>query len=206
MEMELNNIIAKIKEEGVGEAEKKASEIVSQAEEKAKLLLDNSREESKKILNNAREEAEKMLENGKKALRQASRDVLLSLREQIIKLFDSVMKKEIKQQLSPAVLKEMIVRLTENAAEKKQFDVDILLNEKDKQDLEKAMIKALKETAKKGVTLKVSPDVESGFLIGETGGNTYYDFTDEAIADAFKTYLNPKIARILTVETEKDAE
>jgi len=49
----------------------------------------------------------------------------------------------------------------------------------------------------KGVTFKISPSVEKGFRIGEKDKNYYYDFTDDALVEALKTYLNPKLLKIL---------
>ncbi|MFH1553231.1 MAG: V-type ATP synthase subunit E [Candidatus Omnitrophota bacterium] len=198
MEMDLKNIIEKIKEEGVFEADKKAAEIVEEASKKAKDIIQTALKEKEDIIKNAAKEAEKLTKNGEEAVRQASRDVLLSLREDIVALFDRLTKKDVAEQLSPDVLKDMIVRLVESVTEHKQFDIEVLLSKKDKDVLDRVLFDALKQEAKKGVTLKVSPGIEHGFRIGEKGGTSYYDFTDEAIAEAFALYLNPKIAEVLT--------
>lgn len=199
MEVELKNIIEKIKEEGVGEAEKKAKDITGKAELKAQEILRSAEAERDEILKNAKQGAEKLKNNGEESLRQASRDVLLSLRKSIVTLFDSVIKQDIQDQFKPEMLKDIIIRVVENSAKEKVFDVEVLLNEKDKTKLENVLLAGLKEEFKKGVTLKVSPNVEYGFRIGEKEGNSYYDFTDEAILEAFKTYLNPKMVQILSV-------
>ena len=53
------------------------------------------------------------------------------------------------------------------------------------------------EDAKKGVTLKVSPDVANGFRIGVKGSDVYYDFSDDAIAAVLKSLINPNLKAIL---------
>ena len=113
-------------------------------------------------------------------------------------LFDSILKRDVAEKLSTDILKDMIIRLVEGIAKKKNFEVEILLSEKDKKQLEDVLLKELKKETGKSVTLKVSSSVEHGFLIGEKDGSSYYDFTDEAITEAFKTYLNPKITQILS--------
>lgn len=201
MEVDLKNIIEKIKEEGVGVAEKKAADIKSQAEAKASEIIKAAESQRDEIIKNAKAEAEKLRNNGEESLRQASRDVLLSLRKSIVNLFDSVVKQDIQGQFKPDVLKDIITRVVENAAKEKVFEVEILLNEKDKTNLENVLFDDLKKEFKKGVTLKVSPNVEYGFRIGEKDGSSYYDFTDEAILEAFKAYLNPKMVQILSAGT-----
>jgi len=203
MEMELKNIIDKIKAEGVDEAERQAADIKDRAEEAAKSALHEARDQKARILEEARKEAEKLKANGEEAIRQAARDVILGIREDMIRLFDSVVKQKISGELSPATVKEMLIKIAEGAAREKSFDIEVLLNDKDKAEMEKGLLKELEEKLKKGVTLKAAPHIENGFRIGEKGGNAYYDFTDEAIADAFRAYLNPKMLKLLTPGGEK---
>lgn len=203
MEMDLKHIIEKIKTEGVGEAEQKADRIVQAAKTKAKKTIEEAREEKEEIIAAAGKDAERLKKNAEEAIKQASRDAILALKESIIALFDRILKGDIAGQLTPEVLKEMILIMVKNLTADKQFDVEVLLNEKDKTVLDKLFFDALKKDVKKGVTLKVSPGVEHGFRIGEKGGSSYYDFSDEAIAEAFRTYLNPKIASILEAGNKK---
>jgi V/A-type H+-transporting ATPase subunit E len=200
MEMELKSIIEKIKTEGVSEAENQASKIIADAETRAKALMESVRKENEIMIKKAEQEAEKLRTNSGEAIKQAARDVLISLRQNIVDLFDAVMKNSVAGELPPEILKDMIVRLAESAAKEKKFEIEVLLSGKDKEALEKLSLNELKKKMGKGVTLKVSPKVEHGFLIGEKDGNSYYDFTDEAIAEAFKTYLNPKVTQILSGE------
>jgi len=50
---------------------------------------------------------------------------------------------------------------------------------------------------KKGVELKSNRKLTSGFRISNKEGSVYYDFSAEAVAGLFSTYLNPKLAEIL---------
>ncbi len=205
MAVDLKNIIERIKEEGVDEAQKKAGDILDKAQEEAKQTIDGAQAQKKEIIANAQAEADKLKKNGEEAMRQASRDVLLGLRESIIALFDKVVKEDVGKELSPEVMKEMIIRLVEKFNESGANEVEVLLSEKDKEVLEEGLLDSLKKTMRKGVELKASSGVEHGFRVGEKGDNLYYDFTDEAIEEAFKSYLNKKLTEILTPGT-KDAK
>ncbi|MEA3489599.1 MAG: hypothetical protein U9R44_04575 [Candidatus Omnitrophota bacterium] len=197
MEIDLKNIIEKIKQEGVGEAERTTAEMIGRAEKKSGDMIEAAEKEKAQIIKKAEQDAENLQKTGEEALRQASRDVMLGLREAIVSLFDSVVKKEIKDQLSPEAVSGMISGLVEKFEKDKMIDLEVLLSEKDKEALEKTFLAKLKEKLAKGVTLKASPRVESGFLIGEKGKESYYDFSDEAITEAFKAFLNPKITELL---------
>jgi V/A-type H+-transporting ATPase subunit E len=198
MEVELKNIIEKIKEEGVGEAEKKASGIISAAEAKARSVIEEAENKKKDFLKKATEEAEALKKNGREAVKQASRDAILSLREQITVLFDKIFKREISGAMSTETLQKMIGALASGFRKEGKLDAEVILSDKDKKALEASLLKSLKAEAKKGITIKTSPRVEHGFRIGMKGENSYYDFTDDAVAEAFMTYLNPRIAEILS--------
>ncbi|MDP8258393.1 MAG: hypothetical protein P9L90_03100 [Candidatus Aadella gelida] len=197
MEMDLKGIIEKIKEEGVSEADKKAEEIISGAETKAKSIIKETEEKKDKILKKAAEEADKLRKNADESVKQASRDAMLALKASLIGLFDTVIKEEVSKELNPDILKETIVNFVDKFGDSEHTSLEILLNEKDKKSLEKTLFARFKDRMKTEVTLKVSPSVEKGFRIGEKGSNSYYDVTDDAVAEAFKAFLNPKISKII---------
>jgi len=197
MEVSLAGLITKIKEEGVAVADKEAQGIVAEAEKKAKSIIVESKKQADAIVLTAKQDAEKLEKQAEEAARQSIRDVILMLKQRIVELLDVVLKRQIKEQLQPDVLKEIIVKLVESFKKDKQLDLEIILGKGDKDKLEKLIFDGLTKEMSKGVTLKVSPNVESGFRIGRKGENSYYDFTDEALTEALKVYLNPKLREIL---------
>ncbi len=197
MEIELKTIIEKIKQEGVGEAEKQAQIVLDEAQAQAKTMLEEAARKADDTRKQAEKDAMKFKVNGEEAVRQASRDAILGLRESITVLFDRIIKRNISSQLSPDVIKDMLIKMVNSLKKDSNLEIEVLLSEKDRKAVEESLAAALSAEMKKGLTLKVSPNIESGFRIGEKGQNAYYDFTDEALAEAFKTYLNPKLAQIL---------
>jgi len=197
MEVEIKGIIDKIKTEGVAEAEKKAAEIIRLAEDKAKTAIITAEKERENILNQAQEEARRIRETGRAAVKQASRDVLLSLRDDIIKLFDGIIKNDVREQFSPDILKKAISDIVESFCAGGKTELEVILSEKDKNIVKQYFTAKLKDKMTKGVTIKTSPNIEKGFRVGEKGKNSYYDFTDEAIAEAFNAFLNPNIVKMM---------
>lgn len=197
METELKDLIEKIKHEGVEEAEKKAETISKKAEEQAEKTIEQAEKEKKEKISEAEKEAERIKANGEAALRQAARDVLLGLRENIIALFDKVIKKEVEDALSPDIVREMILKAAGSVSEGEQVELEAVLSEREKEQIGAVIREKFRETAKKEITLKASPRLEKGFRIGEKDGNFYYDFSDEAISEAFRSLLNPKLSELL---------
>jgi len=197
MEVEIKGIIEKIKKEGVFEAEKKAEEIISLAEQKAKSTIITAEKEKENILNKAKDEAKRIKETGCSAVKQAHRDLLLSLREEIVKLFDKVVKKDVSEQFSPDVLKKAVGIIMENFSAGEKTDLELILPEEEKSALKQYFTTKLKSKMTKGVTIKTSHNIEKGFFVGQKGENSYYDFSDDAIAEAVSSFLNPKVVEML---------
>jgi len=201
MAMELNALIAKIKTDGVNAARKESDDIIAKAQAEAKRIVDEAIEKKRALIEEGRREAVRLEEAARRAIGQASRDAVLSLREKIVALFDAVVKDEISGRLSGDSLQQLLMKVVENFKKEKSVDLEILLSEKDKNALEKTFFTSLKEEMKKGITLKVSSGVEKGFRVGQKGKNFFYDFTDEAITEALIRYLNPKIVEIIETKS-----
>ena len=55
----------------------------------------------------------------------------------------------------------------------------------------------LKEEIANGLVIKADSSVASGFKVGVQNGAAFYDFSSEAVAELFGSYLNPVTAKIL---------
>ena len=61
--------------------------------------------------------------------------------------------------------------------------MEILLSEEDRKGLSDRFVQRLQEILKEGVEIRVHPAVKGGFRVGTVGGEMYYDFTDQGIAE-----------------------
>ncbi len=197
MEMDLKGIINKIKEEGVKESEQKASEIITNAQKKAEEIVEKAQTKRKNIIENAEAETDKLCRNAEMAIKQASRDTILSLKAQITRLFDEVMEQEVTDGMNKEIIKEMMIKLVDGFNKKGDMNLDILAGEKEQALLKEVIVAGFKEKTEKGINICVSPRIEKGFLIKGKKDGAYYDFTDQAVFEAFKVFLNPKIIDIL---------
>jgi len=197
MQMDLNNVITQIKKEGVEKAEEEAANIIKDAEAKAEGIVRSAEQQKEDIISQGETEADQFRASGEESLRQAARNIVVALRTQLTALLDSIVKREIQEQFTPEVLKEILVNLITHCKAQEDFNLEILLNEADKERLRKFFGSTLQQAIRKGVTFKASPSIKKGFRVGEKGKNLYYDFSDEAIAEAFDLYLNRKLKLIL---------
>lgn len=196
MDVKLESLIERIKKEGIDEVKKSAKVIIDQAKENAKAIVDEAKTLAKHVVQEAEIEAKRLQNNTESSLRQAARDLKLKIKEELILLFDKVLKSKISKDLSPDFMKEIILKVVDNLMAK-EGQIEILSSREDKQKLEKLLLLGLKQEIKKTVIISAGKDVEKGFRIGIKGDSAYYDFSDEAISESLEVFLNPAIVSML---------
>lgn len=197
METQLQDIIAKIHDEGVKGAEERAHAIIEHAEKQAQEQIRKAKSEAEQIVKAARQEAERMQSAGEAALRQAGRDLLLSMQKQLNDLFDTVMKEAAAEALAPEKLATVIAGLVEKWYELNQDDVTVLVPQKDRDALEQTLRSRLAKKVQEGVTIQPVRSMAAGFRIASSDGGSYYDVTDGTLAELLSAYLNPRLTEIM---------
>ncbi len=198
MDVQLKELIDKIKTEGVGEADAQAKQIIDDAEHKSAEIIDRAKKEAGDILSKAKAEAAQFEKAGKEAVKQAGRDLILNIRTTLTKLFDSIIKNETSSAMSEEVLKDIIPKIIGSWTSGSEKGIDLLLSADDTKKLEKALLGKLSSEIKGGVEIKPHAGIKSGFRISEKGGDSYYDFTDEGIAENLIQHLNPVLSKIIS--------
>jgi V/A-type H+-transporting ATPase subunit E len=195
MDVKLENLIEKIKKEGVEGARRVSEEIIQKANQDAETILKKAKKEAEQIIRQGEERADQFQKNAELAVKQAARDSELLLKQRITELFDTVLKREVSQTLTPDVLKELILKVIGKWSGKE--GTEIVVSAKDKKRLQDILLKSLEKDLKDTVTIKVSKDISHGFRIGLKGENSYYDFSDESISALLKMFLNPSIKELV---------
>ena len=203
MDVQLQELIDRIKSEGVASAEKTAAEIIGKAEQQAKDIVGNAKKEAGEITQTAKREQEQMVRTGKDALVQAARDTLLNLQAQLTALFDAIIREEVSDALSGNALESAIQTLLSSWSAESTGKIDLLLSAA---ELEKSGAQLRAKLAKQigeGMEIKSSPGIEGGFRVSVKDGSAYYNFTPSEIAEALGEYLNPRLVEILKQATAK---
>jgi V/A-type H+-transporting ATPase subunit E len=195
MEIQLDNLIEKIKKDGIEEARQKREEIVNKAKEEAAAIIDEAKKKAEQIINEAEHDAAQFKKTSELALRQAARDTELLVKQRLIDLFDKVFKKQVANVLAPDFLKDLILKLTENWQE--DVNSEIIINESDKEKLQDLLLSRLKDELRHPIIIRTSDHFSKGFRIELKDEEVYYDFSDESIADVLKRFLNPKLNELL---------
>lgn len=198
MDIQLQELIDKIKIDGVASAENEAKRIIEEAHEKAQSIINDAQKKADAFMQSAKAENSRMEKASIDAIRQAGRNVLISFRDSIIAQLNAIIKKDASSALSSDVLKTLIPELLKKLlAADDASSVSVLLSQKDLDSVASSLSASLKTEIAKGLVLKASDSVSDGFRIGIKNGEAYYDFSSESVASLFSSYLNPQTAKIL---------
>lgn len=198
MEIQLQELIEKIKKDGVEVAECEAESIINTAKAEAEKIISDAKAEADKILLNAKNEEAKTVKSSEDAIRQAARNLLISFRESVAKELNAVVGENVAAVYSSDTLADLIIKIVEGWAQKPDAeDVSVILNSEDLKLLEKTLLSRLKEKMLSGVTLKAADNFDGGFRIAVNEGRAYYDYSSDAVVNMLSSYLSPKVVTLL---------
>ena len=206
MDVQLQELIDKIKKDGVTAAEKEAAKIIADAGKKAEGIIKDAEAQAEQIKKDAKAETARMQKASDEAIVQAGRNMLLSFKDSLVQELDGLIQAETAKSLSKDTLKKLVpetVKLWAKNADASELSV--LLSDKDLKALESSLTTALKSEIKKGLEIKPDKTLTAGFRIGVKNGAAFYDYSAESLAEMFAAYLNPKVAGLMKVAA-KDAK
>ena len=194
---DLKSLIDKINQEGIQSAENKAREIEGEAQRQAQAIVSKAEKEAKKLLSDARDEIARMEKSGQESLKQAGRNLIISLRKEIGDTLDRLMTLRVRDELTPGDMARIMSSLIKNYKGSGEGKIIISLGKDDLKKMEKSFLAKLKEETKRGITLRQSEDIQGGFVISYDGGRSHYDFTDKALVEHLSLFLKPELSRLL---------
>ncbi|MDR2096211.1 MAG: V-type ATP synthase subunit E [Treponema sp.] len=201
MDIQVQELIEKIKKDGIEFASEEAARLKSQAETDAKRIVEAGRKEAEGIVAKAKTDAEKSEKAGIAALEQASRNLVLAFKGEIETLLGKLVVQDVTSSYNEDMLKTVLPELLKVWAVKGSSSggdsLDLILSEADLQKLRAYFNERLSNELKKGVELKADRNLGAGFRIANKDGSAYYDFSAESVAELLSAYLNPRLADIL---------
>jgi len=197
MDIQLNELIEKIKKEGIESAQAGAAKLKADAEAEAKKIIEDAKKEAQAIIAQGKADAERSEKAGIAAVEQASRNLVLAFKGEIQGLLDKLTVEAVSSSYSADVIKGILPDLIKNWAVKNTDALSVILSDGDLKKLDGSFRAQLASVLRGGVDLKVGKTLGGGFHIAEKDGSAFYDFSAEAVAKLFSAYLNPKLAETL---------
>ncbi|MDR1446197.1 MAG: V-type ATP synthase subunit E [Treponema sp.] len=197
MDIQIQELIDKIKKDAIESGSAEAARIKKAAEGEAQSIVENAKKEAEGIVSRAKTDAERSEKAGNAALGQASRNLLLAFKGEIQALLDKIIEEALSSSYGDDTLKQILPEIVKTWAAKGSDTLDIVLAGADLKKLEGYFTEKLAAELKKGVELKSDRNLAAGFRIVNKDGSAYFDFSAEAVAELLSAYLNPRLAGIL---------
>ena len=200
MAEEIKDLIDRIQQEGVIAAEKQAAQIKAEADSRAQKIIAEAKIQAEKIIEQANLEAKRLDDSTNASLKQAGRDLLISLRKEINVMLDRLVKLNIHQALTVEELSRIIGGLIKNAPLSLGSQIVISMAQQDKDKIENVFLKQLAQETKKEIILKSADEIDSGFIISFDSGKSTFDFSTQALAEYISGSLRPELNKVLKSE------
>ncbi len=197
---DLQALLNKINEEGLKKAEQTKADIIAKAQAEAKGIIKKAQEEADDCRAKAQADSQILVQKGEEALRQAARDMMLSLRQQLQSRVRTAVLQLMDATLDAQQMPGVIAQIVENYLQKdgNEDNLELLVNPQQLDTLSAAVKAKLADNLKERCEFSPAPTVASGFKLAFKDNDVLYDFTDQALADAVASYVGPRIAAALS--------
>jgi V/A-type H+/Na+-transporting ATPase subunit E len=204
MNDKLTELTNKLYKEGIEKAEQDALEITGNAKKQADDMIRQATRKAESILEDARKKTEELKKNTESELKLSARQAVNALKQSIT---DMVLTKSVKEPVAEVMndkefLKAMILKIADNFS-KHEFDstqMEVILPVKDREAFEQFFVSKQKELLDKGLTVKFSDAIESGFQLGPDDNKYKISFTEETFEAFFRNYLRERSIKLLYEE------
>ena len=199
MQNKLQELTDKLYNEGLSKGKQEGEALLQEATAKADSILAEARKEADGIIAKARKEAEELKTRVNADLKMAANQSIAATKQDIEKIVVAkITDKEVKTALSSAdFLKGIITAVARNFNAAEPVDLEVVLPESLKKEMEPFVAKELSSILKSGITASFSKKIGGGFTIGPKDGSYFISFTDETFTDLISEYLRPADKKIL---------
>jgi len=199
MAEQIQELINKIKTEGIQQANEQSRQIEESAKQKAEKIINEAKKKADDLTASAKSDIEKRQKSSEMAIKQSARDSLITLKKEINAVLKKIVDSKFESMLSNENLFTLISQVTakyivENPDNK---SAEIKLSKEEYEGFKNSFFNDLQNKLKIGITLKSSDDISGGFTISFDEGKSYFDFTVESLAGFISNFLNPELAELV---------
>ena len=191
MSEELQNLLEKIKRDGVEKANAEASAILEKAKADAAAIIKEAEEKAAAAKAAAEDDARKNAARAEETISQAARDTVLKVEQAVTEMLTRLLATNVNAALADPTVAVPIAADAIKALVTGEQAVEITANAK--------LAEALRAQFAAGQNIKVitDEDSQSGFSVRLDNGRVEHDFTGPAVATALAARLRPDLAKLV---------
>lgn len=199
MAEELQHLIERIQREAVDTGERQAAEILAKAKQQAAALIAEAEQKAQARLEKAERDAELFTERSLQTLRQASRDLLISIGQGVENIISNLAAEAADASMDYQTVQEMLVKLAEAYVGRtdRERRIELMVSPQDQARLIHFFKDKYHDKLQHGLVIQGDERIFKGFKVSLADGRVTHNFTPEAIAEALANFLRPHLAEIV---------
>ena len=199
MQNKLQELTDKLYNEGLSKGKQEGEELLAKAKAQVDDMLARAQAEAAKIIEAAQKQAEEIKTKTASDIKMASTQSIAATKKDIETLIVGKMTGEaVKKALSSSdFIKDLIKAVAEKFTTDGPVDLNLVLPESLKNDLEPFATQELAKILGAGVEASFSKKISGGFQIGPKDGGYFVSFTEETFNQLISEYLRPATKKLL---------
>ena len=199
MQNKLQELTDKLYQEGLAKGKAEGEEILAKAKEEAAAIIAKAKEDAAAITAKAEKDAEDLRAKVDSDLKMASAQCLQATRKDIENLvIGKIEESKVSEALKDiAFVKEIIKAVAARFDAEEPADLELILPESQKAELEPWVKNELAKTLKGSVEAGFSKKISGGFTIGPKDGGWFVSLTEQTFNELIAEYLRPVTRKLL---------
>lgn len=199
MQNKLQELTDKLYNEGLSKGKQEGEELLAKAKAQVDDMLAKAQAEAAQIIAAAQKQAEEIRTKTASDIKMASSQSIAATKKDIETLIVGKMTGEaVKKALSSSdFIKDLIKAVAEKFTTDGPVDLNLVLPESLKNDLEPFATQELAKILGAGVEASFSKKIAGGFQIGPKDGGYFVSFTEETFNQLISEYLRPATKKLL---------
>ena len=203
MTEELQQLLDRIRTEGVEKAQAEAQALVEQARREAGEIVAKAKAEAEAFRETAQRDADAYQRRAEQSIRQAARDVLIQVEQDLVGRFEGLLSREVGAAVADeAAFRKWVSEAVAAYLKGGDKQVEVVVGGAAAEQAAGLLARLRQEAGTpEGITITPNPAFPVGFTLRLQGGRVAYSFTAEAITAALARLLRPQLAKLLAPAT-----
>ena len=195
----LDILTKKIYEEGIEKAQNDAKEILEKAQNDANNIIAEAEAKAKAIIEKANNDANNLKQKTEAELSMSVKQAIAALKQQITNLISNKIAADMTKTAfkEDDFIHELMAKVIEKWNSEGNTDLNIILNEKEKETFEKYLLSKHKDLFDKNLTLVTNNNQKEGFVIQPKDGSYKITFSEKMFEEFFNSYLKEYSKKLL---------
>ncbi|MBQ2906872.1 MAG: V-type ATP synthase subunit E [Bacteroidales bacterium] len=195
----LDLLTKKIYEEGIEKAQQDAKSILEKAQQDAQNIIDEANAKANAIVEKANNDAANLKQKTDAELGMSVKQAVASLKQQLTNLISDKIAVDMTKSAfkDEDFVRELMSKIIEKWNPDGNLDLNVIMNQKEKEEFEKYLLAKHKDLLNNNLTLVNNSSQKEGFVIQPKDGSYKITFSEKVFEEFFNAYLKDYSKKLL---------